>query len=50
MIWSSPAGGDWLKDVYARPFGYSDMRGDWTRVLDGMIYTRDMVPSTKATR
>ena len=47
---SRPAGGDWLKDVYARPFGYSDMQGDWTRVLDGMIYTRDMVPSTKATR
>jgi erythromycin esterase-like protein len=47
---SRPAGGDWLKDVYARPFGYSDMWGDWTRVLDGMIYTRDMTPSTKATR
>ena len=44
------AGGDWLKNVYARPFGYLDMTGDWTRVLDGMIYTRDMTPSTTATR
>ncbi|MFL5384994.1 MAG: erythromycin esterase family protein [Longimicrobiaceae bacterium] len=47
---SRPAGGDWLKDVYARPFGYLDLTGDWTRVLDGMVYTRDMTPSTKATR
>jgi erythromycin esterase len=47
---SRPAGGDWLKNVYARPFGYLDMTGDWTRVLDGMVYTRDMTPSTRATR
>jgi len=47
---SRPAGGDWLKDVYARPFGYLDMTGDWTRVLDGMVYTRDMTPSTLSTR
>jgi erythromycin esterase len=47
----SPApGGEWLHDVFSRPFGYSDMAGDWTRVLDGMIYTRDMTPSTPATR
>jgi erythromycin esterase len=47
---SRPAGGEWLRDVYARPFGYGEVHGDWTRVLDGMIYTRDMVPSTLATR
>jgi erythromycin esterase len=47
---SRPAGGEWLKDVYARPFGYLDLTGDWTRVLDGMVYTRDMTPSTRATR
>jgi hypothetical protein len=29
---------------------FSDLQGDWTRVLDGMIYTRDMTPSTAATR
>ena len=45
-----PAGGEWLQDVYARPFGYGDLRGDWTRVVDGMIYTRDMTPSTSAPR
>lgn len=45
-----PAGGDWLKDVYTRPFGYQELRGDWTRVLDGMVFTREMVPSTTATR
>ena len=44
------AGGEWLKDVWARPFGYSDMQGDWTRVLDGMVYTYTMTPSTLATR
>ncbi|HEX2208449.1 MAG TPA: erythromycin esterase family protein [Longimicrobium sp.] len=43
-------GGDWLKDVYAMPFGYGWMRGDWTRVLDGMVYIREMTPSTRATR
>lgn len=47
----SPApGGEWLRSVYARPFGYFDLAGDWTRVLDGMIYTRDMTASTRATR
>ena len=45
-----PAGGDWLQDVYARPFGYGELAGDWTRVLDGMVYTRVMTPSTPATR
>jgi len=44
------AGGEWLRNVYAAPFGYFYMVGDWTRVLDGMVYTRDMTPSTPATR
>jgi erythromycin esterase len=47
---SPPAGGEWLRSVYARPFGYGDLTGDWTRVLDGMVFTYDMVPSTPATR
>jgi erythromycin esterase len=47
---SRPAGGDWLKDVYARPFGYQDLRGDWTAVFDGMVYQRDMTPNTQTTR
>ena len=44
------AGGDWLTDTYSRPFGYSDLRGDWTAVFDGMIFTRVMTPSTLAPR
>jgi erythromycin esterase len=47
---SPGAGGEWLKDVYAMPFGYGWLRGDWTAVLDGMVYIRDMTPSTRATR
>jgi hypothetical protein len=34
--------------VTPSPFGYGDMRGDWTRVLDAMIFTHDMSPSTPA--
>jgi erythromycin esterase len=45
-----PAGGEWLTDVYSRPFGYTDLRGDWTAVFDGMVFTRVMTPSTSATR
>jgi erythromycin esterase len=44
------AGGEWLRSTWTRPFGYAYMRGDWTRVLDGMIYTRQMTPSTASTR
>jgi erythromycin esterase len=43
-------GGQWLRDMYTRPFGYQELRGDWTRVMDGMVFTRDMIPSTTATR
>jgi erythromycin esterase-like protein len=44
------AGGEWLTDTYSRPFGYSDLRGDWTAVFDGMVFTRVMTPSTLAVR
>jgi erythromycin esterase len=47
---SPAAGSEWLKNTSSRPFGYFDMIGDWTSVLDGMVYTRDMTPSTPATR
>jgi erythromycin esterase len=47
---SLPAGGEWLKDSWARPFGYLYLQGNWTSVLDGMIYTHAMTPSTLATR
>jgi erythromycin esterase len=45
-----PAGGDWLKDVYSWPIGYQALRGDWTAVFDGMVFTRQMTPNTAATR
>jgi erythromycin esterase len=38
-------GGEWLRDAVARPFNYTSLRGDWPQVLDGMFYTREMVPS-----
>jgi erythromycin esterase len=42
-----PEGGGWLRGkLVARPFGYSEMRADWTRVLDGMMFFRTMTPST----
>jgi erythromycin esterase len=47
---NAAAGGEWLRDVWTRPFGYSYLRGDWTRILDGMIYTAEMAPSTPASR
>ena len=28
-----------------RALRYNDLRGDWPRVLDGMFYTREMLPS-----
>jgi erythromycin esterase len=39
------AGGEWLTHSLMRPFGYSWFRGDWTEVLDGMFYTREMTTS-----
>lgn len=44
------AGGEWLRDVAARPFGYIYHRGNWGKVFDGMIYTHLMTPSTHASR
>lgn len=42
-----PPGGEWLRQPLAsRPLGYVEMRGDWSQVLDGMLYTRVMEPST----
>jgi erythromycin esterase-like protein len=41
-----PAGGEWLREgVISRPFGYAEERGDWTNVLDGLMYIREMIPS-----
>ena len=47
---SAPPGGEWLRNVFARPFFYTDYYGDWSAVFDGIVFTRDMTPSTPATR
>lgn len=40
-------GGAWLDSVMvARPLGYGEMRARWSGVLDGMMFTRRMTPST----
>jgi erythromycin esterase len=44
-----PRGGDWLRQpLISRPLGYTEMKGDWTQVLDGMMFTRVMEPSKRA--
>lgn len=42
-------GGSWLTGLLlARPFGYAYMRTSWPSHLDGMVFTRNMDPSTPA--
>jgi len=44
-----PAGGDWLKTpLVSRPSGYVPELADWSQVLDAMVFTRTMRPSTSA--
>lgn len=44
-----PSGGEWLRQpLVSRPFGYAEMKADWTRVLDGMMFMREMRRSTRA--
>ncbi len=44
-----PPGGEWLRQpIASRPLGYLELRADWPQVLDGMLYTRTMEPSTRA--
>jgi erythromycin esterase len=39
---------EWLHErLKSRPFGYSEMTGKWTEVLDGMMFTRVMTASTR---
>jgi uncharacterized protein (TIGR03067 family) len=43
------ANGAWLKErLIARPLGNADYEADWTRVCDGIVFTRTMYPSTVA--
>src|SRR5262249_40860196 len=42
-----PAGGDWLRTpLVSWPLGYGPRLADWSQVLDAMVFTRTMRPST----
>jgi erythromycin esterase len=44
-----PRGGHWLREpLISRPLGYTEMKGNWSEVLDGMMFIREMTPSTRA--
>jgi erythromycin esterase-like protein len=46
-----PASGAWRRaPLTAGPLGYQPFVADWTRVLDGVVYTRTMRPSTAVAR
>jgi len=39
---------DWLSEIrVSRPLGYSEMKANWTEILDGLLYIRTMFPSTR---
>ena len=41
-------GGEWLDDpqMISRSFGYGDVKTDWTKIFDGIMYIGEMFPST----
>lgn len=42
-----PPGGEWLQDrIVSRPISYMEMTASWPITLDGMMFIRDMTPST----
>lgn len=44
-----PAGGEWLRQpLVAKPLGHVEMRGEWPRVLDGVVFLRTMQRSHRA--
>lgn len=44
---NAEGGGQWLRNpLVSRPLGYVRVGADWSQVLDGMVYTQTMVPST----
>ncbi len=46
-----PRGGAWLREpLISRPLGYTEMMGNWSEILDGMMFIREMTPSTRAGR
>ncbi|MBI3122970.1 MAG: erythromycin esterase family protein [Ignavibacteriales bacterium] len=46
---SPQKGGEWLSEKrYCRPLGYVQQKADWSKILDGIFYTRTMIPSERA--
>ncbi len=44
-----PPHGGWLRNKQvSRPFGFVEMTADWSRVVDGLLFIREMTPSTAA--
>jgi erythromycin esterase-like protein len=41
------AGGFLEQPIYAMPFGYVYYRAVWGEILDAMMFTREMVPSSR---
>ncbi|MCX6560592.1 MAG: erythromycin esterase family protein [Candidatus Aminicenantes bacterium] len=45
---NSGADGAWLREpLSSRPLGYKPMLTDWTRIMDGMFFIKEMVPSPR---
>lgn len=38
--------GKWLREkLVARPFGFTEMTADWSQIVDGLLFMREMTPS-----
>lgn len=43
-----PEGGEWLKEeIVCRALGYSPIPALWANSMDGIMFTRLMIPSTR---
>lgn len=41
-----PKGGEWLQDsMVSRPLGHKEMTANWSKVMDGMMFIREMKPA-----
>lgn len=44
-------GNDWSKQkLICRPLGNSEMEANWTEIMDGIFFIKEMTPSTKMTQ
>ena len=45
------SGGDWLwGELTSRPLGYTEMTARWNTIVDGMMFIREMTPSTRVSQ